>query len=510
MQSADGLCATFFVADGTMHTPDPEVRPMFRARILCTLAGLLFCGCAAPPRLMPAPLVRMTGQDIVLDYDTDHDGRPDLRQWRAPGGRKYALAHLTPAGEVTDRILPDELDPADCPHLLIALDGVPFELVDELYRAGHFRWFHPPARVIACHPAMTDLALADLFHCGPCRAYQARWFNRRANRVDSGNDAYLNATNSPWVAHVDYRCSFWWDVLVYLDPQTVFNHELHGILRTFRRTAAGTASAYSVGTAGLGTRGGRDAIRAYLRTIDRLCEQLICERHGRVKITLTADHGHNLVPNRRVSFNDLLRQCGYRPAKSLRGPRDVVTIEYGLVTYAELYTQDPVGVAACLLSHADVEFACYPADDAVVVVSSSGRATIRARDGAWSYTAETGDPLRLAGIIADLGAAGHITPDGWIEDRALFEATVAHVYPDPLRRIWRAFCGLVENPPDLIVNLRDGACHGSKFFHTMIGEATSTHGSLNRLSSTTFAMTTLRPLPSALRTEDVESALANP
>ena len=41
----------------------------------------------------------------------------------------------------------------------------------------------------------------------------------------------------------------------------------------------------------------------------------------------------------------------------------------------------------------------------------------------------------------------------------------------------------------------------------MIGEVTSTHGSLNRMSSTTFVMTMLGDLPPVLPARDVLPAL---
>ena len=59
----------------------------------------------------------------------------------------------------------------------------------------------------------------------------------------------------------------------------------------------------------------------------------------------------------------------------------------------------------------------------------------------------------------------------------------------------------------MILDLRDGACYGSRFFCAMIGKASSTHGSLNRVNSTTFALTMLGEMPAALRTRDVLPAL---
>ena len=483
--------------------------PMALALGLATVVSLGICYGCAPEPSFPAPIeVRAETNETVFAFDTDRDQRADFWQYQRPGGRKYALAYATnESAGPGPRIELDAIEPAECPHYVIVLDGVPFELVDQLYREGHFRFFYPPARVICCFPSMTDLALNEMFHTGPCLGYEALYFDRRANRLTDGTAVYLSGRNSRWLEQMDYRCSFWWDAQAYLNPQALFDHETNGIIRTFRAIEDGEGYAYTVGTAGLGTRGGRAAVLKYLRTVDRLCEQIIFERRGRVKITLTADHGHNLVENRRISFRKVLEAGGYRQTKTLREPRDVVPISYGLVTYAAFYTDDPAGVANCLVNHEDVEFACYPADDAVIVCDRTGHARITKGEAGFVYDAREADPLKLNPIIEQLRRDRKVSANGEIDTEALFGATVNHYYPDPLARIWAAFHELVENPPDVIVNLRDGACYGSRFFHTMIGKVASTHGSLNRANSTTFALTMLGELPPALRSRDLLPAL---
>ncbi len=478
------------------------------ALALGTLVAVIGSGCAGESTSLRLPEARNLDGERALAFEVRRDGGPAFWQYQQADGRTHAIAYALPDTSAPGpRIDLDAIPPSECPHLLIVLDGVPFELVEELRQEGRFRLFHPPARVICCYPAMTDLALSELFGTGPCLGFQALFYDRRANRMSDGNAVYLSGRNSPWLAEMDYRCSLWWDAKVYLDPQAVFRHELAGILRTLQPVQQGEVRAYSVGTAGLGTRGGRPAILRYLAELDDLCERLVYERQGRIKITLTADHGHNLVENRRVSFSRLLRDGGYRPARSLRGPRDVVTVSYGLVTYADFATHDPAGVAQCLLHHEDAEFACYPAAGALLVRSRAGEARITRTTRGFTYEATSGDPLLLAPVIERLRAAGKVSAAGEIDEDALFHATVDHVYPDPLARLWGAFHEVAENPPDLIVNLRDGACHGSAFFHAMLGTVVSTHGSLNRLNSTTFAMTMLGELPPALRTREVLPAL---
>jgi hypothetical protein len=471
---------------------------------LATLCLWICHGCASEPSFPPAIKMRVENNETVFGFDTDGDQQPDFWQYQQADGRKHALAYAdAESGQPGERIELDRIDASECPHFVIVLDGVPFELVHDLYREGHFRFFHPPARVICCYPAMTDLALSELFHAGRCLAYQARYFDRELNRFTDGNAVYLSGRNSPWLKLMDYRCSFWWDGLAYLDPRAVFNHEINGIARTFRKIDTGEAHAYTVATAGLGTRGGREGIRTYLCTIDRLCEQIIYERRGRVQLTLTADHGHNLVENERISFRRTLEAGGYRQAKSLRKPGDVVPVAYGLVTYAAFFTDDPAGVAECLLGREQVEFACYPSGNAIVARDRAGEARITRGDSGFVYDSSSGDPLRLVEIIEHLRAEGKVSEVDEIDPEALFEATLDHTYPDPLARLWGAFHELVEHPPDLIVNLRDGACYGSGFFHAMIGRVSSTHGSLNRASSTTFVLTTLGELPPAMRSCDL-------
>ncbi|MFH1748493.1 MAG: hypothetical protein ABIG44_15775, partial [Planctomycetota bacterium] len=360
-------------------------------------------GCSSGVNFPEPVTIHSAGGQRMLAYDTDHDNQPDFWQYQNAAGRKHAIAYA--ADDLAEPALPIELDNIDattCPHFMMVLDGVPFELVEELYQSGHFRFFHPPARVICCYPGMTDLALADLFHTNSCNAFQALYFDRQSKQLTGGSSAYLDAVNSPWVSHVDYRCSFWWDALVYLDPQAVFDHELRGMLRTFRARDAGEARAYSVGTAGLGTRGGREAILKYLRTVDRLCEQIIHERRGQVKLTLTADHGHNLTPNHKISFRKTLAAGGYRQSKSLRRPNDVVVVPYGLVTCAEFYTADPASVAECLLGHEAVELACYPTLISIrlgskhfdlVVRDRHGQAVVTQTPNGFHYDSSHGDPL---------------------------------------------------------------------------------------------------------------------
>jgi hypothetical protein len=446
--------------------------------------------------------------DVLASYDMHGSGKPDYVQ-RMHDGRKTVLYFDDDHDGKTDEEMRLDAPDPSWPHYLIVLDGVPYRVVAELWDQGYFRLFPRPSKVISVFPSMTDLALARLFHTEPCLGVEALNFDREANRTRGGSGAYSAGRNSPWLDVLTYHAPESMGARPYLDPQRLFAQELRDMRRSFDGVRTGTASGYSTGTAGLGTRGGEEAIREYLKTIDRFCERLVYDRRGRVRLTLTADHGHDLTACQRINFKRHLAKSGFRQSDELDGPKDVVEIEYGLVTYAQFFTSQPGAVAAVLATHPAADVVVYAEGDAVVVLSVEGQARIGRTEGGYTYTAERGDPLKLTPIIDQLRQAGKVSPDGVMDDAALFAATVDHVYPDPLHRIWTCFHGLMQKPPDVIVSLRDGYCHGYWMFEYGIGKVASTHGSLNAVNSTTFVMSTAGPLPEALRIEEVLPALGN-
>ncbi|MBN1845124.1 MAG: hypothetical protein JW810_05535 [Sedimentisphaerales bacterium] len=498
----------------TTHTnPLHRVYRILRITVACEVLLILagawaFVGCQRVPDFpRRARWVSMTPDYLqVYTYDRDGDGKDDYRQIFDRQGRKNELLFDIEAA-APEQVLLDQLDPAQTPHFIIALDGVPFELVASLYQDGCFRLFYPPSRMISTFPSMTDLAYSRIFGGKRPPAFQAKHFNPRKNRIVEGNELYLSGAMADWASRLDYRVSFKMDALAYVMPEQIFEHELRNMREVLLNTTKDTAIVYSVATAGLGTQGGREAILKYLRQVDCFCEELVYERRGRVKITLLADHGHNMSGRGWVTFDEMLAKAGFRPVHELHEPQDVVAVKFGLISYAAFFTRQPDKVATVLLHDPATALACYPQDDGVVVQTLDGKARIFHDAGRYRYAVEYGDPLQLGPILATLRAQGHVDAAGYIDDRALFEATIEHEYPDPLHRLWDGFHGLVEMPADLVVCLKDGWCHGSRFYHAVIGGATSTHGSLNRINTTAFVLSMWGSLPPALRPEDVMPAL---
>ncbi len=504
-----------------------ELKILFLVVVALVYVG----GCKTVPQFPQRAMHRQLESNgyLQLAFDTNNDGKPDYWQEENANGRKVILyfkskncnqnggknkssasnnntGNSSRANNISCQTVNlDDIKPMSVPHFIIALDGVPYQLVKNLYDQGWFRLFYPPTRMVSTFPAMTDLAFHRIFGGGEPVAYQAKHFDVKQNRMISGDEYYLSGQAADWSHKLAYRCSFKLDPIAYVMPQVIFDHELKGFMEAFRKAKSNeTVIVYSVATAGLGTRGGRLAILKYLRTIDQLCEQIVYQRHGRVKITLLADHGHNMSGRGRVSFRHVLEKAGYHLTDKLVKPKDVVTVEYGLVTYAAYFTKDPAGVARALLTDPATTIACYPQGNAVVVQTIRGLARVRYRpsDNRYSYETQYGDPLQLKTIIKRLRQQGKVDSDGFIDDRAMLDATATHIYPDPLHRVWEAFHGLVKEPADLIVCLKDGWVHGSEFFNVMIGGAASTHGSLNQINSMTYVLTMLGKLPPIIRVDD--------
>ncbi|MBI9018841.1 MAG: hypothetical protein JEZ07_16435 [Phycisphaerae bacterium] len=472
-------------------------------KMILLILILAISGCGRFPDFPDKPIRVNLGPEnqYVFVYDVDDNGESDYLQIMNAQGRKNVLLFT---GDSPLTVYLDQIAGEDVPHFVIAMDGVPYPLVKELYDQGYFRLFYAPSKVVTTFPGMTDLAFQKLLGGRKPKAYQACHFDRKKNRIDSGNGSYLSGDAADWSNKLAYRSPFILDPLAYLQPDMMLKSNLKGIVSAFRKEKGNDLRiAYSVATAAKGTDGGREAILDYLRVVDQICEQIVHERQGKVKITLLADHGHNMAGRKRITFDTLLKEYGYNLTDSLKDTRDVVTIQYGLVTYASFFTNDPAGVAKALVHEPAVETVSYRFENKSVVVQTlDGKAVIRKSGDNYRYDIEYGDPLGYKDIIAKLKEQGKVDANGVINDRAMLTATIDHPYPDALKRIWCSFYELVEMPPDVVADIKGGYVHGSKLFSIAISNATSTHGGLDNLNSVTFSMTMLGELPGVMRLED--------
>ncbi len=468
---------------------------------------LLLCtslACAGPgPRMFPiVPNETRSSLDgVERRFDTNEDGKIDYAERLGPDGRITVLRFDTNADGDLDQEINRLAPGADDRHLIIIVDSVPFGLIESLWRDGRFRLFHPPSCTISPFPVMTDVSLAEFFGVSPCPGAESEYYD--GAKLSDGYDNYAHERNAIWLARTDYHMINFAHAIAYFYPHAWFDHELHYIQKYFQRSTKSPFIGYCVCTSALGAMLGRDGHVAGLIRLDRMCEQMMWQARGKLQITLLSDHGHNLVPSKRVPLTETLERAGYRITTRLKERGDIVIPEFGIVTCAGIYTHEAEHVARDVVGIDGVEQAMYSGDNDTVVVLARGgaRATISHANGKYRYVAEQGDPLRLNPIVKQLADA-----DGWIADVALFDATKSHEYPDAVHRVWRAFHGLMAHPPDVMLTVSDGWHCGSKFM-TSVLDLQAAHGNLGRPSSYGFVMTTMGHVSGITRMQDLAATI---
>lgn len=474
------------------------------------IAGaLLAClGCAGPgPTPFPTVTANSDHPPAATDYDTDNNGAADYRIGYNAAGRAESVTYLDESdGNAAQQ--PINLDAARATarrHLIIMLDSIPHNLIEQLYAHGSFRLFHPPSRVISPFPAMTDTSIADLFDYAPIPAVEAK--HVADGKLRGGLREYVDDLNSPWVHEFDVRLASEKHGWSYLAPRDWVLHELGAIERALADAPPGELVTYVASTSGLGMRYARNGHVPALHLVDRMCHMLTHRYRGEINITLLSDHGHHYqTPHRRILLNDELRLAGYTANERLDTPASIVVPEFGLVSMACIYCNRPAQVARDTVAIEGVELTAVRDGDAVVVLSKNGRARIERVADRYRYTPEFGDPLQLRDVIATLQRRDRIDADGFAADRDWFAATANHVFPDPLRRLWRVWDGMLERPPQVVVSLEPGWVSGSGFLLKFI-DVNATHGSLRDISSNGFVLTTLGELPQSLRMNELRAAL---
>ncbi len=476
---------------------------------IAAVAGAAMVGCnATGPKLFPrSPVETKALPDGGLDrsYDVDRDGRVDYCERLAPDGRIVRLAYISADGAHTEYIDLEQIPVERQRHLLLLVDSISFPIAQEAWQKGMFRYCSPPSRTISPFPVMSDLSFSEFFGCSPSPGVESCFFDGK--RLTNGYDTYAADGNVHWARFVDYRMSPIAHMPTYLDPYPWLSYELREVQEVYHQHRTPMTVAYCVGTSAAGARHGRRGHQRTMARVDRCCHWLFWRTKGRARFTIMSDHGHFYGLSKRLSLAHKLARMGYRVGDTLAEPDSIVVPEFGMVGCAAVYTKKPETLAHDILKISGVELSAYrDALDRIVVQSRSGRAEISHATAGYRYRCDSGDPLGLLPIVDRLTQEGRVSPDGFIDDRVLFEATTDSDYPDAVYRLWRAFHGLVEHTPDVLVSLSDGYYSGSKMMSSLVGMF-GVHGNLRKGCSNAFVMTSAGQLPPVLRIKDLRASL---
>jgi hypothetical protein len=390
--------------------------------------------------------------------------------------------------KLSERLSPDGLPR----RLVLAVDGIPYDVFVQLQSEGRFREFHPASRMVSTFPALSDVAFAQIEGSVPPAGYQTRHFDPARNRVVGNNVGALSERAHPKISSDAPSHSVPHRIMGYIVPMRVARSELHEIGDSLLASRKDTFVAY------LGTSDavlhlyGREGARAFLLELDDYLQALdarVRARSGRgLKIDLVSDHGSTMMPSQVVPVEDTLAACGFRRSEEMAGERDVAFALPGIVGSMAITTRPALAeeAAKCLAPLPGMDLVAVNRGDAVGVLGPGGEAEVRLLPGEperYSYRALRGDPLGLLALDANAGAAGN---ERVFEESMLFALTRDSARPDPLRRLWRSFHGEVGEPSSLLLSLRDGYEVGNpklRFATKLRGGHAGTHGSMTRLSS---------------------------
>lgn len=347
--------------------------------------------------------------------------------------------------------------------LVLAIDGIPYDLFASLQREGLFRAFFPASRMLAPFPSLTDVGFTAILRTAPSAAYEDKYYDRAAGEVRGGLGERIAGdyrSLAPFHEVFDWEQPSTWGGFVYLAPGRVAEADLLRAAEFIRESDDPELVVYLGSTDGLGHEEGHRALRAHLRRIDEVLESLLIEGVGGRRVVLLSDHGMSDGGSRRFDLETALETAGYRLADRIAEREDVVVPAYGLIGSIHLYTAcgEEEGVARAIMSGEGADFAVWLEWD-----------RIRAVDAAGSV-----DPL----------------------DRP------AESYPDLRRRVAAGLRYPTPHPANVFVSLAPGWHYGMSVFEPFVSLA-GTHGSARYEQSVGFVASNVERTPTWLDASEV-------
>lgn len=469
---------------------------------------LVFAGCHASVEHLTFPALPIRHTDQADWYDVNHNGKPDFGLLRDSSGKVNELAYDDDEDGTPDRTyhLGDYANES-VPHLIILLDSIPFNEVAKRYEKSEFAWFDPPQKVIPPFPTLSEQIFSRILQCPPLPGMIDDSYDARTARYHHGIFERVEGYHQPWEFRCNYVSSYSEAGLSYLDPREYYRRELAMTKKALDESPDRVTVSYLVSASPMVCKYGKEGCDLVLDGVQQLCLQLLYERHGAIKISICADHGHNFVESKNVLFDDVLTQAGFHVSDSIRSPKDVAIERDGLVTYLGIHTLQPKAVIDAVLKRDEVELAMFLQQDRVIVRDHEGEASIEYRDGKYRYWPVSRDVLGYQAILDRFKSDGKADADGFVSDGDWFNTTVDAEFPDAPHRIWEAFHGLCISPPEVMLTIKDGFCSGHTTLVHFI-DMKSTHGGLNQVNSATFLLTMTGRAKHPLRSGDIIPTVA--
>lgn len=372
-------------------------------------------------------------------------------------------------------------------RLVLALDGIPYDVFVELQQRGYFTDFRPAARMVSTFPSLSDVSFAAIGGMEPPDGYQNMRFDSVRNKVVGNTIRSLSGRVHPNIEADSKAHSSLHRIVGYMAAYHVALHDLRDIGQQVLHSRKQTYVAYLEESDAVLHVEGRPGAEKLLLQLDAFLQDLqarVRARTGReLLVDIVSDHGSTMVKGQAVPIEQLLRHCGFRRRDRIAHPYDAAYSLAGIIgsvaiTVSKEHAEE---AARCLAVANGVDLVAVDRGEAVGILTSDGEAEVRSADTApeeYVYRVLRGDPL---GLLQDRTAI----PERRFDQASLFLQTRNAPRPNPLRRLWRAFHGEVKEPGPLLVSLADGYEAGNTGVRALarIRGRVGTHGSMTRLAS---------------------------
>jgi len=393
--------------------------------------------------------------------------------------------------------------------VVLALDGVPYAVVEQARREGAFREWPETRPLISTFPSMTNVSFAAIFAplgVAPIAGYEIPHFDRDAMRMVGRSPLGAKNRSYGWREVVDKELIGMWDhAVAYAAPRRRARVELAEVERKVMGGGRGVHVVYVAATDALTHFRGRDGLLRYLLELDRRLGDLQEEyqrRWGRcLRLALLSDHGNTEQKVRRIrGLRRRLRDAGFRVGSRLRGRDDAVAPTFGLCNYGALYVQEGRGgeAARAIAGHPHVELAAFVSvEGQVTVVSKEGSAELgwRADEKGrlFRYRPGTADPLALAETASRLAGRGALDGEGFARQLDWLVESAGEAYPNAPQRIVDSLTGAqVLHSANVLFSIEPGWAWGRRagYIGASIkgGHLEGTHGGLDAVSSLGFLL----------------------
>jgi len=242
-------------------------------------------------------------------------------------------------------------DPTDAePRVLVlALDGVPYRLLQQARENGAFEGWPEVRPLVSTFPSMTNVSFtAMLSHLGAerVRGYEVKHYDPDKNRVHGGGFASKKKSFA-WKSLFDVISKGnYAKARIYVTPRSMARAELQKVAKVVLESPKSFLLAHVASTDMLmhfvGDSAALEALEEAAQSVDELRLRHVEERGRPLRVILLSDHGNTFgkVEIAVDSMTKVLESAGLRMSKKLKRQQDVVLAAYGVVGYAAFFS-DP-------------------------------------------------------------------------------------------------------------------------------------------------------------------------